>query len=38
VIGLALGGLSLLLRRWPGGWLPAASAQLILATLVFGLT
>jgi hypothetical protein len=37
VIGLVIGGLSLLLRRWPGGWVPAASMQLILTTLAFGL-
>lgn len=34
-IGLVIGGLSLLLRRWPGGWLPAAAMQLILSTLLF---
>ncbi|MGI9255119.1 MAG: hypothetical protein ACR2J8_15355 [Thermomicrobiales bacterium] len=34
-IGLVIGGLSLLLRRWPGGWLPAAAAQLIMTTLLF---
>lgn len=34
-IGLVIGGLSLLLRRWPGGWLPAAALQLILTTLLF---
>ncbi|MFM9107198.1 MAG: hypothetical protein ACKOWF_10940 [Chloroflexota bacterium] len=34
-IGLVIGGASLVLRRWPGGWLPAASAQLVISTLIF---
>jgi hypothetical protein len=36
VVGLAVGGLSWLLRHWPGGFWPAAAAHLILVYLVAG--
>lgn len=36
VAGLLLALLSLGLRRWPGGWLPAAAAQLIVTYLALG--
>lgn len=35
-IGLAFGGLSWLLRQWPGGYLAAAAAQYLVVYLIFG--
>lgn len=36
VLGLAVGGVSWVLRRWPGGYLAASALQLLLVYLVFG--
>ncbi|MCC6313574.1 MAG: hypothetical protein IT337_06140 [Thermomicrobiales bacterium] len=35
-VGLAFGALSWVLRRWPGGFWPAAAAQVILVYLIAG--
>lgn len=35
-VGLAFAALARLLRRWPGGWLPAAATHWLLVYAVFG--